>query len=160
MHHQRQIDAVEITPAHEFGLAAEIFDLSFVDQPLAELQLDHLLRRDQQQPDPAAQTVQGAGFLQGRRNAHHLRALAVVAAAVGHAVDGFGMVRDVQRVQLAHNGQRRSGTAGIEVYIKPRYVTRFDGRIPVTLEFLKKISICLPFGIPCLRMLPDPTFRI
>ena len=158
--HQRQIHAVEIAAAHEFRLAAQVFDLSLVDESLAELQLDHLFRRDQHKTDLAAETVQCAGLFESRCDADHLRALAVVTAAVRHAVDGFRVIRDVQRIQFAHDGQAGTGSSCVDVYIESGNIPRFHRLIPVGAEFLQQIRVRLPLGVAYFRMLPDPALRV
>ena len=158
--HQRQIHSVEIAPAHEFRLTAQVFDLSLVDESLAEFQLDHLFRRDQHKTDLAAETVQSAGLGQGCGDADHLRALAVVTAAVRHAVDGFRVIRDVQRIQFAHDGQAGTGSSCVDVYIESGNIPRFHRLIPVGAEFLQQIRVRLPLGVAYFRMLPDPALRV
>ena len=101
VHHQGEVHAIEIAPVQKFHFAAQIVDHAFFPQFFAEGQLDHFFRGHGHQPDAAAKAIKRAWRLERGGHAQQSGSLGVVPAAMRHAVYGFGMVCDIQRVQLA-----------------------------------------------------------
>ena len=73
-----------------------------------------------------------------------------------HAVHGFGMVCDVQRVQLAHDAQLGPGFAGFNVGIKAGNVSRAVQRIAQRRELFRQVFMGFPFGVAGLGVRPKP----
>ena len=166
MYHHGKIDAVEDASVHELDLAAHVADHALLSQILTECQLDHFFSRYRDQTDRSAESFKSSRFLQRSRNAQQRSSLAVMAAAVRHAVDGFRMVRNIQRIQLTEDRKRRSGSACCDICVEARNVSEsldLSGKnklITQFLEFLNKVIMCLPFREACLRMCPEPALCI
>lgn len=103
-----------------------------------------------QRPSSAPGAWSAAGHAQQRGP------LGVVPATMRHAVYGFGMVCDIQRVQLAHDAQFGARFAGFNVGIKAGNVSRAVQRIAQRREFFRQVFMGLPFGVAGLGVRPKP----
>ena len=160
MYHHGDVHAVQHAAGHEFHLAAHVLDHALLAQILTEGQLDHLLSGYGNQTDGAAQAIQCAGFLQGSSNAQQGSRLTVVTAAMGHAIDRFGVIGDVQGIQLTEDCQLGAGASGIHFGIETGDIASQSEGITQSLILFHQIVVCFPLGVAGLGVSPEPTLRI
>ena len=95
MHHEAEVDVVEIAAVHEFRLAADEVDDAFLTEFLAERQLDHFLRRNHHETDLSGKAVKRVFARKTRRDAEHGRTLCAMPAGMVLSVHRAGMIGNV-----------------------------------------------------------------
>ena len=158
--HHSDVAAVENAAVHELYLTAVILDDALLAETFSELELDHFLSGNSDQTDRTGEAVECAGLCQSSGDTQKCRYLAVVAAAVCHAVDRFGMVSDIKSVQLAEDGQLGAGLACFNVYPEAGDVAGEVQLIAEGLELLYEVVMSFPLGVTCLGMSPEPSLCI
>ena len=116
MRHHRDVDVVQVAQPYELRLSAEELDGPRAAQIVPVLDLDVLLRGHGHQSHAPGQGVHDAGRLKPGGRGEHGADLGVVAAGVRRA--GFRvrvrMARDDERVELAHDGDRRPRAGAVQ----------------------------------------------
>ena len=154
MEHERDIHAVHIAAAHEFVLAAIVFDRALPTKRFAKSNLDALLRGHCHQANGAGKPVQRAGLLQRKRDSRHRGALSVMPAGMGAAIHGGEVIGSNERVELAENQHLWSRNAGINIGIKAGNIVGRNHGIARGFEHILKKFRAFPFAIACFRMRP------
>ena len=114
--HHRQVDVVQRTETYELRLPSQKLDLPRTPQLVTVLYVDILLGRHGHERDASREVSQDAGRLEPDGHTQHHADLGMVPAGVGRSSLRVleRVPRDPQRVQLAHDPDRRARRAALQ----------------------------------------------
>ena len=79
---------------------------------------------------------------------------------MGHAIDRFGVIGDVQGIQLTEDCQLGAGASGIHFGIETGDIASQGEGVTQSLILFHQIVVCFPLGVAGLGVSPEPTLRI